>query len=93
MIKSKKIFLNGLELYLEDPNFNKKTAFLESKGARIQVVEGYIQVTGNFTLNPNEVADFLKTLPPTAASAVQPHAPAHAASSTTQVPPASRNRP
>lgn len=60
MLKSKKLNLNGLEIDGSTPITPRTKEFLVSKGIHVaQDKDGYISVTGSFSISGQEVSEFL----------------------------------
>ncbi len=59
MLRSKHLNLNGLELDGTDPITPRTREFIIHKGIQAEQKDGYIIVTGGFSINKQEVDNFL----------------------------------
>ena len=59
MLKMQHLNLNGLELDGTTPITPRTKEFLIYKGIQAKQKDGYVMVTGSFSINPAEVAEFL----------------------------------
>ncbi|MFM8454889.1 MAG: hypothetical protein ACKOAD_08060 [Gammaproteobacteria bacterium] len=60
MIRTKQLNLNGFKLSADEPITPRTQAFLKEKNMNVQKVDGYIVLTGPFSLSKKETDEFLE---------------------------------